>query len=175
MDTHQKSAGASRRTERLERLFAANERYAHEFDRGHLPAPPQAGLAVLTCMDARMLVEQIFGLRIGDANVIRNAGALASDDALRSLVLSRHVLGTSEIVVVGHTACGLRNLDEPALGARLSSTMGETATVDFGSFEDLDGHVRAQVGRIREHPWLADVAVHGLVYEVETGRVREVA
>ena len=125
-------------------------------------------------MDARIVVEDIFGLRAGDANVIRNAGAVASDDALRSLLLSRHVLGTSEVVVVGHTGCGLQHLDENRMRERLLAATGEPSSTRFGSFSDLEAHVRRQVERIAGHPWMGRVPVHGLVYEVETGRVREV-
>lgn len=155
------------------RLLAESERYAEQFDRGDLSAPPLSGLAVLTCMDARIVVEDIFGLRAGDANVIRNAGAVATDDAIRSLLLSRHVLGTTEIVVLGHTGCGLNNLDDQALRQRLTVDSGQQTSTQFGSFSELDEHVMRQVERVVAHPWIGEVPVHGLVYEVETGRVRE--
>lgn len=125
-------------------------------------------------MDSRIVPDDIFGLRPGDANVIRNAGAAATDDALRSLVLSRRVLGSSEIVVLAHTGCGLHGLQDDDLRARLESETGQTAPTHFGSFSDLDEHVRRQVDRITAHPWIGDIPVHGLVYEVESGRVREV-
>ena len=99
-------------TDRLNRLLAANSGFVDRFDRGHLTAPPLEHLAVLTCMDARIAVEQLFGLNVGDVAVVRNAGAVASDDAIRSLLVTRHVLGTNEIVVMAHTGCGLRGLDE---------------------------------------------------------------
>lgn len=156
------------------RLLAESERYAEQFDRGSLAAPPLAGLAILTCMDARIVVEDIFGLRAGDANIIRNAGAVASDDALRSLVLSRHVLGATEVVVLGHTGCGLHHLADRDLRDRLARETGRQSTTQLGSFDDLGAHIRRQVERIREHPWLDRVPVHGLVYDVQSGRVREV-
>lgn len=156
------------------RLLAENERYAEQFDRGRLTAAPLSGLAILTCMDARMVIHDIFGLRAGDANVIRNAGAVASEDALRSLLLSRHVLGTTEIVVLGHTGCGMHELDDRGLRAQLAAESGQPAETHFGSFTDLDAHVARQVERIAAHPWIGPVPVRGLVYEVETGRVREV-
>ena len=161
-------------TDRLRRLLAANDQFATAFDRGHLKAPPRERLVVLTCMDARIAVEELFGLAVGDVAVVRNAGAVASDDAIRSLLVTRHVLGTSEIVVMGHTGCGLRGLDDEALRERLTSEFGQPSATRFGSFDDLDEHVRAQVERIRAHPWLGDAPVHGLVYEVETGRARAV-
>jgi carbonic anhydrase len=156
------------------RLLAESERYADQHDRSQLAAPPLAGLAVLTCMDTRIVVEDIFGLRAGDVNVVRNAGAVASDDAVRSLILSHHVLGTREVVVLAHTGCGLRELDDENLRSRLEAETGQTSGTHFGSFTDLDAHVRRQVERITTHPWIGAVPVHGLVYEVETGRVREI-
>jgi carbonic anhydrase len=131
-------------------------------------------MAVLTCMDSRIVLEDIFGLRPGDVNVVRNAGAVATDDAIRSLILSRHVLAANEIVVIGHTGCGLNNLDDEALRARLEQETGDPSSTRFGSFSDLDEHVLRQVERIQAHPWIGRVPVHGLVYEVETGRIREV-
>jgi len=126
-------------------------------------------------MDSRIMPDDIFGLRPGDANVIRNGGAVATDDVLRSLVLSRHVLGTTEIVVLGHTGCGLHHLDEGALRTRLASQSGRETETTFGSFSDLDEHVRQQVATIEAHPWIRPVEIHGMIYEVETGRVRDVA
>jgi carbonic anhydrase len=162
-------------TDRLNRLLAANAAFTRRFDRGNLTAPPLERLAVLTCMDARIAVEELFGLNVGDVAVVRNAGAVASDDAIRSLLVTRHVLGTAEIVVIAHTGCGLRGLDDGALRARLTSEFGAPSATVFGSFDDLEQHVRDQVAHIRAHPWLGDAPVHGLVYEVETGRARPVA
>jgi len=120
-----------------------------------------------------MAVEDIFGLRPGDVNIIRNAGAVASQDAIRSLLLSRHVLGTREIVVLGHTGCGMLGLDDDELRQRLEGATGQPSDTRFGSFSDIDTHVRRQVERIEAHPWIGEVPVHGLIYEVETGLVRE--
>jgi carbonic anhydrase len=159
-------------TDRLRRLLAANADFTATFERGELRAPPRERLAVLTCMDCRIAVEEVFGLEIGDVAVVRNAGAVASDDAIRSLLVTRHVLGTDAILVMGHTGCGLRGLDDTALRQRLTSEFGQPSATTFGSFDDLEGHVRGQVARIRGHPWLRDTPVHGLVYEVETGRAR---
>jgi carbonic anhydrase len=161
-------------TDRLDRLLAANRAFVDGFERGHLSAPPLEHLAVLTCMDARIAVEELFGLNVGDVAVVRNAGAVASDDAIRSLLITRHVLGTTEIVVMAHTQCGLFGLDDGALRERLASEFGEPSATAFGSFDDLDTHVRGQVARIRAHPWLGDAPVHGLVYDVESGRARPV-
>ena len=126
-------------------------------------------------MDTRMVVEDVFGLRAGDANILRNAGAVATEDVIRSLLLSRHVLGTHEILVLGHTGCGLDGLADQALRARLELETGQPSNTQFGTFSDVDAHVRRQVERIRAHPWIGSVPVHGLVYDVETGIVREVS
>ena len=162
------------RAGQLARLLAANRRHAESFEAADLPAAPRAGLAMLTCMDARMILADIFGLKVGDANVLRNAGAIATDDVVRSLILSQRVLGTREIVVLGHTGCGLHRLREDKLRADVTIEAGTPAEVEFGAFDDLDEHVRRQVATLAGHPLLLDVPVHGLVYEVETGRVRPI-
>ena len=156
------------------RLLAENERYAEQFDLPRLGPAPLSGLAILTCMDARIVLSDVFGLRPGDANVIRNAGAVATDDAIRSIVLSQRVLGTREIVVLGHTGCGLRGLPEAQLRDQLAAESGQPVDIEFGAFDDLEQHVRRQVARLAEHPLVLEVPIHGLVYEVETGRVRPV-
>ncbi len=156
------------------RLLAENERYIESFDRSALTAAPLSGLAILACMDARLDVEEALGLRTGDAHIIRNAGGLATDDAIRSLIISQQILGTDEIVVIGHTGCGLHGADEDALRARLAAATGRRLPLEFGSFPDLEAMVRVQVERIRTHAWLRRVPVHGLVFEVETGRLVEV-
>lgn len=157
------------------RLLEEAERYAEQFDRSALSAAPLTGVVILTCMDARIVVEDIFGLRAGDAHVMRNAGALASDDFIRSLVVSQRVLGTNEVVVLGHTGCGLHDLDEPAFVSQLTREVGAGPELPFGAFTDLDEHVRRQAQRIREHPLVRRVPVHALIYEVESGRLRHVA
>jgi carbonic anhydrase len=155
--------------------MAENHRYTDAFDRSALTAAPLTGLAILACMDARLDVEEALGLRTGDAHIIRNAGALASDDAIRSLIVSQQLLGTDEIIVIGHTECGLLAIDETALRERLGEETGRALDVRFGTFPDLEVSVRAQVDRLRAHPWIKRVPIHGLIYEVETGRLREVA
>lgn len=156
-------------------VMAASERFAADFDRAGLAARPSLGLAVLTCMDARLAVEEILGLRPGEAHVIRNAGGLATDDALRSLVLSHHLLATREVLVVEHTECGQLSFDESELRGRLVETTGEDTDTALLPFADLEANLRAQVALVRGHPWLAGVPVHGLIYDVQTGRLREAA
>ena len=158
-----------------ERILAENLRYTESFDRSALTAAPLSGLAIVACMDARLDVEEALGLRTGDAHIIRNAGGLATGDAIRSLIISQQLLGTDEIVVIGHTGCGLLGADEEALRSRLPDAPAEAGALEFGSFDDLDVSVRRQVDILRTHPWLKRVPVHGLVFEVETGRLYEVA
>ena len=156
------------------RLMAENQRYAEAFDRSALTAAPLTGLAILACMDARLDVGEVLGLRIGDAHVIRNAGGLATDDAIRSLIVSQQLLGTNEIIVIGHTGCGLLGIDEDELRGRLRASTGRSLDIAFGSFPDLEGSIRQSVDRLRTHAWLKRVPVHGLVFDVETGELHEV-
>jgi carbonic anhydrase len=158
-----------------DRIIEENARFADAFDRSALTAAPLTGLAILTCMDARIEVEDALGLRAGDAHIIRNAGALASDDAIRSIVVSQELLGTREILVIAHTGCGLHGADEAAVRARVAEATGHETTIELGAFADLDEMVRAQVRILRDHPAVLEVPVHGLVYDVTTGLLREVA
>lgn len=157
------------------RALEENARYVAVFDRSKLTAAPNARLAILACMDARIDVADALGLRVGDAHIIRNAGGLATEDAIRSLVVSQQLLGTEEVIVVAHTGCGLDGADEDEIRGRVRSTTGAETDLVFGAFADLHEMVRAQVAILRAHPALRRVPVHGLVYEVESGRLREVA
>lgn len=157
-----------------QRAIEENRRYAAQFDRSALPLPPGRKLAVLACMDARITVEDILAIRTGDAHIIRNAGGLATDDAIRSLVISQQLLGTEEVIVIEHTGCGMLTFQDADVQRDLAARTGKDADVTFHAFPDLESNLRAQVQKIRAHPWTKDVPVHGLVYEVETGRLREV-
>ncbi len=156
------------------RALQENERYVAQFDRSTLPLPPGRRLAVLACMDARLTVEDVLGLRSGDAHIIRNAGGLASDDAIRSIVISQRLLGTEEVIVIEHTGCGMLTFDDAEVRRDLAEQTGTAVDLPLGAFGELENNLRAQVQRIRSHPWTKDVPVHGLIYEVETGRLREV-
>ena len=125
-------------------------------------------------MDARIDVEDGLGLRVGDAHILRNAGGLATGDAIRSLVVSQQLLGTREIVVIAHTRCGLHGADEAAIRQRVRDSTGTATEMGFGAFDDLDAMVRDQVATLAAEPALLDVPIHGFVYEVETGRLRAV-
>ena len=129
-------------------------------------------------MDARLDVEETLGLRTGDAHILRNAGGLVTDDVIRSLIISQQLLGTNEIVLIGHTGCGLHDVDDADLRARVAATAGVTAEdipIEFGGFSDLVKTVRDQVAILHEHQLLRRVPVHGLVFDVRTGRLHEVA
>jgi carbonic anhydrase len=156
------------------RILAENERYTEAFDRSALTAAPLSGLAIVACMDARLDVEEALGLRTGDAHIIRNAGGLATDDVIRSLIISQQLMGTDEIAVIGHTRCGLLGADEAAMRDRLVASTGQDLDIGFGSFDDLEATIRASVERLRSHPWLKRAAIHGLVFDVGTGRLHEI-
>jgi carbonic anhydrase len=154
-------------------IRAANERYANGFGKGDLPMPPGRQFAVVTCMDARLDPARFLGLDEGDAHVIRNAGGLVTDDALRSLVISHHLLGTQEAIVIGHTDCGMLTFTDDALRERLGP---DAEDVEFHAFPDLEGRVRDSVRAIRESPLLPDTyGASGYVYDVRNGRLQEVA
>ncbi len=162
----------------IERCLSANARFAESYAYAGLDAKPSRRLAVVTCMDARMLrLDEALGLETGDAHLLRNAGGLVTDDALRSLVLSTQVLGTREIIVIQHTKCGLIGLRDDELRARLESESGSSPDepARFLGFDDLETSVRAQLERVRTHPWLpGDTVARGFIYDVDTGRLEEV-
>lgn len=160
----------------VDEILEANRRYATSFDSGDIPASPARRAAVLTCMDARLHPETFLGLDIGDAHVIRNAGGRASDDALRSLIVSSRLLGTNEYLVIHHTGCGMLGLSNDGLRETLSDETGaDTSHLDFLPFSDLEQSVRDDMARIRESPFIpGDVGISGFVYDVRTGRITEV-
>jgi carbonic anhydrase len=142
---------------------------------GPHPVEPQKKLAIVACMDSRIDIFSVFGLGVGEAHVIRNAGGLITDDVLRSLVLSQRALGTRAIVLLHHTDCGLMKIREREFREAIVADTGLEPPYEFGAFTDVDESVRRGIARVREHPFLPhrDV-VRGFVYEVETGVVREV-
>ena len=161
----------------LTKMVDANGAFASSFEEGELKIPPARGVAVLTCIDARIDPAKILGLDIGDAHVIRNAGGRASDDAIRSLVVSSWILGTREFAVIHHTDCGMGYFTNDELVQKLKEASGEDfSSTDFLTFTDLDQSVRDDVGRIRDlGPRLPEGAeVSGYVYDVSDGVLREV-
>jgi len=179
----------------LEEVLAANARYANSFgDKGNLPMPPGRRFAVLTCMDARLDPAKYVGLAEGDAHVIRNAGGRASDDAIRSLVISYKLLGTREWFVIHHTNCGMEFFTDDVMRGLLANSL-ETAALDTNGFHDIgkgpgstDGEfidwltikdqassVAADVRRIRSHPLVPKgIPIYGYIYDVTTGKLVEV-
>jgi len=156
-------------------VLEANRSYAESFDKGELPVPPGRRLAVVTCMDARLDPAKFLGLDLGDAHVIRNAGGVVSDDALRSLIISHWLLGTEEALIIAHTGCGMLTFTNDDIRAKLEQETGADASaVDFQPFADLEESVRASVSRVRESPFLSGARASGWVYDVGTGRLREV-
>jgi carbonic anhydrase len=160
----------------FDELMDHNKGYAKRFDLGHLQTPPVKKLVILTCMDSRMDLEQLLGLRVGDAHMIRNAGGIATDDAIRSLILSTHLLGTRAIAVIQHTQCGLMSITDEEFRWRLSTETGRDAShLQFHAFRDIDHNIAEQVLRIRQHPFLPkQIQVRGYAYDVATGALREV-
>jgi carbonic anhydrase len=141
-----------------------------------LPAAPARKLAVLACMDARLDPVRLLGLEDGDAHVIRNAGGVVTEDALRSLAISQNLLGTESIVLIHHTDCGMLKFTDAELADRLESETGTRPRWRAHAFTDLDESVRDSIGRIRDDPFIPRTDdVRGFVYEIETGRLREVS
>jgi carbonic anhydrase len=157
-------------------LLRNNAAYAAAYGHGALPAAPRRPVAVLTCMDARIDPHRMLGLAVGDAHVIRNAGGVANDDAIRSLVVSQRKLGTREVLVILHTDCGMRTFDEDDFVGELASVTGERPAWETTAFHaEIETDVRRAVAHVRESPFLLHTdAVRGFVYEVESGRLREV-
>jgi carbonic anhydrase len=160
----------------FDEMLEHNAGYAQRFDLGHLQTPPARKLVILTCMDSRMDLEQLLGLRVGDAHMIRNAGGLATDDAIRSLILSTHLLGTRSIAIIQHTECGLMSITDEEFRWRLSASTGQDASrLEFHAFRDIDQNVRDQMQRVRQHAFLPrHIETRGFVYDVKRGSLREV-
>jgi carbonic anhydrase len=156
-------------------LLRNAEAYAEGFDKSELPAPPAKRVAVLACMDARLAPMRLLGLDEGDAHVIRNAGGVVSDDAIRSLAISQNLMGTREIVVIQHTACGMLMPTDDEMRSKIAEAVGEEPGWPLHTFSDLEHSVRESVDRIRQNPFIPNTdSVRGFVYEVETGKLREV-
>ena len=156
-------------------LLRNNEEYASTFDKGDLPMPPEKQIAVVTCMDARLSPYDMLGLQEGDAHVIRNAGGVITDDEIRSLVISQRLLGTHEIMLIQHTDCGMLTFTDDELKQQIHEEVGMKPHFSMESFSDLDENVRQSIARIKSSPFIPNKeSVRGFVYEVETGRLREV-
>jgi carbonic anhydrase len=155
-------------------LVQANERYAADFDQGDLPMPPGRHVAVVACMDARLDVYRLLGTELGEAHVIRNAGGAVTDDVIRSLAISQLALGTTEIVLFHHTDCGMLTFKDDDLKAQIHADTGIRPPFAFEAFSDLDADVRQSMARIQASPFIPHKNVRGFVYDVATGKLRQV-
>ncbi|MEA2357754.1 MAG: carbonic anhydrase [Solirubrobacteraceae bacterium] len=158
-----------------DQLLENAEQYAASFDKGELPLPPAKKIAVLACMDARLVPHKLLGLEEGDAHVIRNAGGVVTDDEIRSLAISQRLLGTEEILLIHHTDCGMLTFTDDDFKRSVQDDVGIKPEWAAEAFDDLDTDVRQSIARIKASPFIPRKdAVRGFVYEVETGRLREV-
>jgi carbonic anhydrase len=156
-------------------LIANNEAYAARFDKGDLPLPPATKVAVVACMDARLNPYGILGLSEGDAHIIRNAGGVVTDDEIRSLAISQRLLGTEEIILIHHTDCGMLTFSDDEFRRSIQQETGIKPSWAAEAFDDLDEDVRQSIARIQASPFIPRKdSVRGFVYDVESGRLREV-
>jgi carbonic anhydrase len=154
-------------------LLQNNQRYAFP---GALPAPPARQVAVVACMDARLNPYGVLGLREGDAHVIRNAGGVVTEDVIRSLVISQRLLGTREVILIHHTECGMLTFTDDAVKAQIEADTGLRPAFALEAFPDVDQDVKQSIARLRASPFITHKAsVRGFVYDVQSGRLREVA
>jgi carbonic anhydrase len=160
----------------IDELLQNNASYADSFDKGDLPLPPAKKIAILTCMDARLSPYVMLGLNEGDAHVIRNAGGVVTDDEIRSLAISQRLLGTEEIMVIHHTDCGMLTFSDDDFRRQIQEDTGVKPQWAAEAFPELEEDVRQSMARIQASPFIPNKdSVRGFVYEVESGRLREVS
>jgi carbonic anhydrase len=160
----------------IDQLVRYNEIFAAGFDLGEAPpAQPARKVAIVACMDTRLDPYEMLGLGVGDAHVIRNAGGVVTDDEIRSLAISQHLLGTEEIMLINHTDCGMLKVSNEEFHQLLEDHSGERPEWHTMSFSDLEENVLDSIRRIKESPFIPKTdAVRGFIYDVETGRLAEV-
>src|SRR3954465_9985570 len=158
----------------IDRMLAENEEWAKKFP-GSKPVRPARSVAVVSCMDSRMPLFGMLGLEIGEAHVIRNAGGVITEDTLRSLAISQHLLGTRGVILVHHTDCGLQKSTDQDFADLVESTTGHRPPWPARTFTDVDADVRESLRLVRESQYLLSTEVRGTVYDVATGRLREIA
>lgn len=158
----------------IEELLENNQRYVSTFSDDDLPSQPARKLAVLACMDARLDVNRILGLKGGDAHVIRNAGGVVTEDAIRSLVISQRLLGTEEIMVIQHIGCGMLTFKDDAVKAEIERDTGLRPDFALEAFPDLEQNVRQSLARIQASPFIPSKQARGFIYDVATGGLNEV-
>ena len=159
----------------INELLENNARYADNFDKGDLPLPPRLNLAVVACMDARIDVHGLLGIAEGDAHVIRNAGGVITDDAIRSLTISQRLLGTTSIMLIHHTDCGMLTFRDDDVKDAITAATGIRPSFALEAFGDLEEDVRQSIARIQASPFIPNKDdVRGFVYDCATGRLNEV-
>ena len=157
-------------------LFQRNEAYAQQFSTGGLAAPPARNVAVVACMDARLNVYGLLGLKEGEAHVIRNAGGVVTDDVIRSLLISQRLLGTQEIMLIHHTDCGMLTFSDDEVKGAVHADTGLKPPFALEAFGDLETDVRQSIARIKASPFVPNkTSVRGFVFDVTTGRLNEVS
>jgi carbonic anhydrase len=157
-----------------DQLLENSKSYAEGFDKSDLPMPPGKKVAVVACMDARLIPTRVLGLDEGDAHVIRNAGGVITDDEIRSLAISQNLLGTEEIILIHHTDCGMLTFTDDAFRRKLRDQTGEEPSWSPEAFSDVDASVRESIRRINDSPFIPHKNVRGFVYDVGDGSLREV-
>jgi carbonic anhydrase len=155
-------------------LLRNAEQYASSFDKGDLPLPPAKKVVVVACMDARLIPTRVLGLNEGDAHVIRNAGGVVTDDTIRSLAISQRLLGTEEIILIHHTDCGMLTFTDDEFKRSVQDDVGVRPEWAAEAFPDLEEDVRQSIARIEASPFIPSKNARGFVYEVESGKLREV-
>jgi len=160
---------------KIDDLLAANGTFANSFSLKGMRKEPKAKLAVLACMDVRVPVKRMLGLADGDAHILRNAGAVVTDDVIRSLILSEYLGGIETVVIVSHTKCGLAGLGDEVMFTQVRRDHQSEAVspASFLGFRDTFEHTRLQVAKVKAHPWMQNIDVYGLVYDVDTGKLNK--
>lgn len=158
----------------IDELLAHNRAYVSSHGHRELATAPQLHLAVLTCMDSRLDLFGALGLNLGEAHLIRNAGGLATDDAVRSLLLSQRLLGTRTVMVIHHTRCGLESFDEEELASEIESSLGARPPFRLGAYSDVDEDVRATIDTLTSSPFIDGTEIRGFVFNVDDGDLREI-
>jgi carbonic anhydrase len=158
----------------IDELVANNREYVARHGHREMATEPSRRLAVVTCMDSRLDLFGAFGLDLGEAHLIRNAGGIATDDVVRSLLLSQRLLGTETVMVVHHTRCGLETFEDDELASRIQDEVGQRPTFRLGSYRDADADVRSTVAALATSPFLSSVEIRGFVFDVDEGSLREV-
>ena len=159
----------------IDTCLSYNAKYSSKFSKGNLPVPPSMKIAIVACMDARLETGAFLGLNEGDAHIIRNAGGVVTDDVIRSLTISQRLLGTREVMLIHHTDCGMLKFTDAELRDAIHKETGIRPPFAMNTFANVEGDVRQSIARIQASPFVVHKdAIRGFVYEVETGRLREV-